>query len=187
MNDINIKYRLFNKDDHEEIARIQKANLISNLSDAEKVNGFLSAGFLPQELEEINAEIPIVVADLGSGLGGYVFGTTIEQSLKFPLLAHIISLFKENSFNGRPINEYKVVFYGPICVDEPLRGRGVVQGLFKEYLKQLAPTYEVCISFVSSYNPRSMRAHLNKLGMTKVCEFSFEGKQFNMLGFEIKG
>ena len=47
MNDQSIMFRCFNSDDLPEILRIQKANLVFNMPEDDKVNGFLSVEFPP--------------------------------------------------------------------------------------------------------------------------------------------
>jgi hypothetical protein len=70
MNQCQILYRCFQHDDIPEILRIQNDNLLINLSPLDQSNGYLSVSFTAEQFKEMNSEIPIIVADLGSGLGG---------------------------------------------------------------------------------------------------------------------
>jgi hypothetical protein len=185
MNDHKIMLRCFNSDDLPEILRIQKANLVSNMSEGDRVDGFLSVEFPSQQFVEMNSEIPIVVADLGSSLGGYLCGSSVQYSRQAPILAHMISLFPKTSFKGRSLEHYQPFVYGPVCIDRPLRGRGVIEGLYGELLKQVVGKFDIGILFISQANPRSLRAHTAKLGMEKVADFTFNGNGFCLLAFEV--
>ncbi len=185
MNRPAVAYRRGGSGDIAEILRIQKANLISNLSKADRGDGFLSVEFSPQQLEEMNREIPIVVADVGSQLGGYLCGSSLGPARQVPLLSHIIDLFPETRFRDRSLNQYRSFIYGPICVDKPLRGQGVVQGLYTELLRQLDSSFDVGVLFISHNNPRSLYAHVDKLGMEKVGDFEFNDSGFSLLAFGV--
>jgi hypothetical protein len=185
MNDHKIMLRCFNSDDLPEILRIQKANLVSNMSEGDRVDGFLSVEFPSQQFVEMNSEIPIVVADLGSSLGGYLCGSSVQYSRQAPILAHMISLFPKTSFKGRSLEHYQPFVYGPVCIDRPLRGRGVIEGLYGELLKQVVGKFDIGILFISQANPRSLRAHTAKLGMEKVADFTFNENGFCLLAFEV--
>jgi hypothetical protein len=178
-------FRCYQSDDLSEVLRIQRANLIENLSPAQRRQGFLSVEFLPEQLEQINEEIPIIVADLGGSLGGYVFGTTLESSRRVPILAHMMELFTEVRFQDRHLYRFRSFMYGPICVDDSLRGTGILEGLFAELCRQITGRFDLGVSFVSRANPRSLEAHVRKLRMIEIAKFEFEDKPFHMLAFKV--
>jgi hypothetical protein len=182
----NVTFRLYRSEDIDEILRIQKDNLWSRLSDTERLNGFLSVAFPAEQFEEMQEGIPMVVADMGGGrLGGYLCGSSLAYSAKVPLLAHMIALFGGTLYKGRPLDQYRSFIYGPICVDRPLRGDGILEGLYEEFLRQLSGRFEVGALFVSLNNPRSLAAHMDKLGMVKLCEFTFDNRVFALLVFDV--
>ena len=179
------EFRSFRSTDMPEVLRIQQTNLIESLSDTERMQGFLSVEFLPEQLERINQEIPIIVADMGETLGGYVFGTTLESSRQVPILAHIMSLFGELTYRNYSLDQCDSFMYGPICVSRAHRGTGILEGLFAELCRHIAGRFDIGVSFVSEANPRSLEAHLRKLGMDEIAKFEFNGKPFHMLAFEV--
>jgi hypothetical protein len=61
-------FRRFQSDDLPQVLKIQKDNLVENLSRSPRKEGFLSVEFLPEQLKQMNSEIPIIVADVGPGL-----------------------------------------------------------------------------------------------------------------------
>lgn len=179
------KFRRFAPEDLPEILRVQKDNFVSNLSSDERQDGFLSVEFTPQQFEEMNREIPIIVADLGSHLCGYLCGISLSAAAQVPLLAHIISLFQETRFRNRFLDQYRSFIYGPVCVEKQARGQGVLEGLYAALLQQLTGNFEVGVLFISNDNPRSLHAHIHKLGMEKVRDFEFNGKDFGLLAFAV--
>jgi hypothetical protein len=125
MNQCQILYRCFQHDDIPEILRIQNDNLLINLSPLDQSNGYLSVSFTAEQFKEMNSEIPIIVADLGSGLGGYLCSSSLEYSKQVLLLSYMMKLFKKITYRNRPIDSYRSFIYGPVCIDRPLRGRVV--------------------------------------------------------------
>jgi hypothetical protein len=180
-----VSFRPFISADLPEILRIQKANFIANLSKDDSQDGFLSVEFTPQQFEEMNIEIPIIVADLGLQLGGYVCGIDLSSASQVPLLAHIIGLFKETSFRNQCLDQYHSFIYGPVCVEKQVRRQGVLEGLYAELLHQLTGNFDVGVLFISHDNPRSFHAHIHKLRMEKVGDFEFNGKHFSLLAFAV--
>ena len=182
-----IVFRRFCPDDLPEIMRIQHANQPSNLSRAEQADGFLSAEFSSEQFARMHREIPMVVADCGLRLGGYMCGCSLASCATVPLMAHMATLFPVTSYKSKPLNQYRNFIYGPVCVERPLRGKGILEGLFREYKAQLAGQFDIGILFVSLANPRSLQAHIHKLGMCKLCEFSFSGREYGLLIFDAAG
>ena len=180
-------FRPFRPEDLPEILRIQADNLVSNLPEDRRSDGFLLTAFSPRQFEEMDREIPIIVADRGAGLAGYLCSTGVAYSRSIPLLSRMIDLFPEITFRGRSLDRCRTFFYGPVCVDRPDRGRGVIEGLFRALMGRVRGRFDVGVLFVSSRNPRSMQAHLRKLGMTRVRDFTFDGRGFGFLVFEVAG
>ena len=59
--------------------------------------------------------------------------------------------------------------YGPICIAESERGRGLAAELFAAQRVQLGG--RECVTFIRHDNARSLRAHA-KMGMREVAEFT---------------
>src|SRR5882757_5762881 len=58
--------------------------------------------------------------------------------------------------------------YGPVCIGEDARGRGVLEALYAK-LQAIFPGREA-ILFIRADNPRSLKAHL-RLGMREVARY----------------
>ncbi|WP_375515506.1 GNAT family N-acetyltransferase [uncultured Nostoc sp.] len=70
--------------------------------------------------------------------------------------------------------------YGPICVDETMRGQGIAGVMFTK-LKDLLPEREG-ILFIKANNKASLQAH-QKMGMCKMAEFIYEGTKFLIFAY----
>ena len=124
-------FRSFRSEDLPEILRIQAANLVSNLSETERSDGFLSVAFSSRQFEEMNRDIPMVVADLGTRLAGYLCSSTLEYSRSIPLLSHMTGLFPEASFRGRTLDHYRSFFLRSGLRGSAPPGRGRHRGSFQ--------------------------------------------------------
>ena len=185
MNQYQILYRCFQHEDMSEVLRIQNDNLRINLSPLDQSNGYLSVSFSAEQLKEMNSEIPIIVADMGSGLGGYLCSSSFEYSKQVPLLAYMMKLFKTITYRNRPIDSYRSFIYGPVCIDRHLRGSGLLSGLFDALMHQLSGRFEIGTLFISQNNTRSLRAHTHHLGMQVLTSFTFDENEFLLLVFDI--
>jgi GNAT superfamily N-acetyltransferase len=70
--------------------------------------------------------------------------------------------------------------YGPICVDETMRGKGIARVMFAK-LKDFLPEREG-ILFIKANNKASLQAH-QKMGMCKMAEFTYEGTEFLVFAY----
>lgn len=185
MSKLRISFRLFQLEDIPEVLRIQNNNLLANLSQKDQGDGYLSVAFSAQQFRQMHSEIPIVVADLGSRLGGYLCSSSLACFSDIPLLAHMIGLFKETTYRNQPLDTYRCFAYGPVCIDRTLRGRGVLSGLFDALMGQLSGRFDVGTLFISRDNPRSLRAHTHHLGMQNLRSFTFGENEYFLLAFDV--
>jgi ribosomal protein S18 acetylase RimI-like enzyme len=68
--------------------------------------------------------------------------------------------------------------YGPVCIDQAARGKGVLEALYAE-LTRRRPNREA-IQFIKANNTRSLRAHA-RLGLVQVARFTLDGEVFVVL------
>jgi hypothetical protein len=181
-----ILYRKAMPTDLEGILLLQHDNLMTNLQREDLSQGFLSIEFTREQIRKINGELGIFVAVQDKRVIGYLMAETLEFAVQSPLIAHMLKRLKDVFFDDHPISSYSLFVYGPVCIDRRSRGRGVLEGLFNGMLRTLKGEYDVGVAFVSEQNPRSLHAHQNKLGMTVVDEFEFNGQTYWTLVFGLK-
>ena len=170
-----------------EITRIIQENLVWNLSESEREDGFLSVDLAADQVIRFNESIPIIVGELEKSLVGFLMGSTLSESPQIPILARMFDCYNSVRFDGRFLSDYRSYVYGPVCVDRAYRGQGVLEKLFSECRTQLADRFEVGVLFISAENQRSIAAHRRKLGMELVGAFEFNQQTFHVLAFHLAG
>jgi hypothetical protein len=101
----------------------------------------------------------------GQVVGYLVFGSLAAQS-KVPIVQAMLK-----AYPGTP-DAYN---YGPVCVAESERGRGLAGEMFAA-LRALFPEREA-VAFIRGDNAPSLSAH-TKMGMQQVAEFTHDGIEF---------
>ena len=125
--------------------------------------GYLSANLPRARIAEMMAVMPLVVARQGEAICGFLMTSTLAMNRDVPIIRAML-----NAYPGAA----DAYVYGPVCVREDSRGRGLAQAMYIE-LRRLLPGREG-ILFVRRDNPASLRAH-EKMGMREVAGFIFDG------------
>jgi predicted GNAT superfamily acetyltransferase len=128
--------------------------------------GTLSIAFPRELFQTMIAAMPAIVARRAGCLVGYVLAAEIASQRHQPIVAAMLRVYSGSS---------DAYFYGPICVDEAERGRGVARLLFAALCAQL-PGREG-ITFIRSDNVASLQAH-KKMGWHSVGDFTQDGIAF---------
>ena len=132
----------------------------SNLPDR---GGLLSVGFPQAWFEAAIAAMPVIIAERDGEVLGYLVSAPFSALAQVPIVQAMLRAYP-GSEDG--------YLYGPICVAEAERGRGLALALFAELRAQL-PGREG-IAFIRRDNAVSLRAH-RRMGMREVAEFDFKG------------
>jgi len=150
--------------DVDEIVRLIEANSADH-------GGHISPEFGRATIEGLLERSAIILTvRIGARLAGVLFSTDKE----FQFTPSVSAMLR--AWPGRS----SAYVYGPVCIDERDRGKGLLAKLFDELKKRL-PGREAVL-FIERKNETSLRAHL-RLGMRVVAEFSHRGKDFLVLHF----
>ncbi len=122
--------------------------------------GALSVPFSREWFEGAISDMPIIVAHRDGRLVGYLVSCPMAAQAHVPIIQAMLRVYP-----GAP-GAYN---YGPICVAESERGRGVAGAMFHD-LRTRLPGREG-IAFIRRDNPMSVKVH-TKMGMREVAEFS---------------
>ena len=133
--------------------------------------GALSAELPRSRVAEMMREMPLIVARRGNRIVAFLMNSTREMNDDVPIIRAML-----DAYPGTP----DAYVYGPICVSEEERGKGLAQAMFAE-LRQLEPGREGVL-FIRRDNPGSLRAHA-KMGMREVADFVIDGKDFVVLSY----
>ncbi|WP_157288579.1 GNAT family N-acetyltransferase [Uliginosibacterium gangwonense] len=151
-------------DDLDGIRLLQQINHADN-------GGRLSACRSREQIMAAMGELPQIVARRGDQVVGFLLTTLRKAGGSVPILEAMLKAYPG------AVDAY---IYGPICVDEALRGQGVAQAMFDELRRQL-PGREGLL-FVRGDNPASLRAH-QKMDMREVACFMFNGVEHVVLAY----
>jgi hypothetical protein len=173
------------EEDVRAIVQLTQENLRGRLVDGGDADGFLSIALTEAEVREANRNLAVLVAESGGRVIGYVFATHDEWSARFPLLRQMQSLYPTTLFFGRAIVHLRRFVYGPVCVARDARGSGVLQALFAGLLAEVTGRYDLGLAFADEANPRSLQAHVRKLGMQVLRSFEFDGRSYHLLAFPV--
>lgn len=136
--------------------------------------GTLSGGMSQNEIEEMMKDMPQIVAVVDNQVVGFLLTTSQERSKKqnIPIVEAMLTSYAGNT------DSY---IYGPVCVSQTQRGKGLAQLMFKELLYQ-EPNREG-ILFIRSDNEASLIAH-EKMGIKKVADFNFNNNEFYVFAYK---
>jgi len=181
-----IGYQAARREHIPQILKLQEANLLSKLPPERQGNGFVTTAITPQQYEQLIEQGDLFMAVEGEELRGYVVSSSWQFLSQWPIFAHMVTLFDQFTFDGERMTVDNSYQYGPICVDENHRGRGIVQGLYEFARKSMAARYPYGLTFINKRNPRSFVAHTRKLPLNVLIEFGFNGNEYYFLGFKTR-
>lgn len=121
--------------------------------------GMLSVRLSREWLEAVMAAMPVMVARRDGRIVGFLVSSTITA------MGHVPVIQKTLAVHPAVAGAY---LYGPICVAESERGRGIAVRLF-DALRRRLPGREGVL-FIRGDNVASLRAH-ERMGMRKTGEF----------------
>jgi len=133
--------------------------------------GTLSVPISRDWFEAAISEMPIIVAQKDGRLLGYLVSSALAAHAHSPIIQAML-----RTYAGLP-GAYN---YGPICVEESERGRGLAGAMFEALRAQL-PGRE-CITFIRRDNRASVKAHC-KMGMREVAEFTQETVAYVIMSY----
>jgi L-amino acid N-acyltransferase YncA len=128
----------------------------SNLRDK---GGALSVRLSPEWFAQAIVDMPIMVARRAGGVVGYVVSSSVAAQADIPIVRTMLRAYPGTS---------GAYIYGPICVAESERGRGLAATIVQALREQL-PGREG-FTFIRADNAISREVH-RKLGMREVAQF----------------
>ena len=181
-----MQYRRATRDLCPDILRLSHANFVANLSPDERREGFLSAVFSAQQLAAMAEDLGIMVAIIEDQVAGFLCAFRNDFDHGSPVVAKMIESYERMQFEGRPLAAYRSYAYGPVCIDRPFRGKGLLRGLYEAQKRDLAGRFDIGVALVSRDNPHSLEAHVAGLGMTEAGEFEVDGNIFVTIVFRLR-
>lgn len=171
--------------DYRGILDLVEAYQIGNLTPAERGNGFLSARFSLPQVAAMAEDLGIVVALERGGVVGILCASRFDWSETPPIVQSMAATFPRIPFEGRPLSDWRSFLYGPVCIDRPFRGQGLLRKMGQCLNQPLKGRYDVGAVLVSENNPHSLEAHTLGLGMKDVGAFTHNGQGYRILAYRL--
>jgi hypothetical protein len=172
--------------DYSGICELAAANYEQNLSPNDRQQGFLSAEFTLQQVADMAVDLGIIVAVDQARVVGFACASRCDWVGQPPIVTSMVATFDQIRFQGRPLTDYAVFAYGPVCIDLPYRGRGLYRELYRGVQREVSGKYDLGWCFVAEENSRSLRAHVEGLGMSEVGRFTHAERGYRVLVFTVK-
>ena len=131
-----------------------------NLPDS---GGSLSVRHTAEWFKRAILEMSVVVGRRDGKVVGYVLGTSLAAKAHIAIIQAMLRTFPAPS---------DCYLYGPVCVAETERGKGLAVALFKELHAHMSG--RSAMTFIRADNAPSLRAH-RKMGMRDLGAFTNEG------------
>lgn len=176
-------YREAATNDIEGFLALQEKNLVTNLSDEQKKNGFVTTPFTEEQLDELIALRGLVIAESERQIVGYTVAAGWDYFKGRPMFELMIERFQKIEYRGARITHENSFQYGPVCVDAGLRGSDCFPKLFAKMKETMADRYPIGTTFINKINGRSYRAHTEKARIDVIDEFDFNGNRYWGLAF----
>jgi GNAT superfamily N-acetyltransferase len=152
-------------DDIPGILALQETNLVER-------GGGLSVRQTADWFRHAMAETSVVVGRRERSIVGYVVGTSLASNAHVMIIQTMLRTFPP------PPNCY---LYGPVCVAETERGKGLAGALFAALRACMAS--RPAMTFVRSDNIASLRAH-RKMGMRELGPFMYDNVGYTALSYD---
>ena len=136
-----------------------------------ELGGMLSATLSRSRVAEMMLGGPLIVARRSGRVVAFLMNSTREMNDDVPIIRAMLDAYPGTA---------DAYVYGPICVKEEERGKGLAQAMFTE-LRRLERGREG-ILFIRRDNPASLGAH-TKMGMREVAGLVFAGIDYVVLAY----
>lgn len=172
--------------DIDAILELHTRNLYTNLSETERAEGFIITPFTTGQIKTLLTQSGVFVAEKQGKVVGYILAGNWDFFSQWAIFSHMVSRFPTLNFKGTPMTVNHTFQYGPVCIDQALRGSGVLPQLFETMRSSFSARFPIGVTFINKANPRSLAAHTQKLNLEIIDEFDFNGNSYYGLGFWTK-
>ncbi len=163
------------------IKGLQEVNLSRNISSDEATReGFLTASYTIDFLEEMHRDEPSIIAKVDDEVVGYALVSTKKMRSRHDLLEGLFNVIDNCVYNHQSLSEINYIVVGQLCVAKNFRGQGLVQRLYGHFKDCLHDQYDYLVTDVAKDNIRSLKAH-QKTGFQVISELKYGGLDWNVV------
>ncbi|HLW30707.1 MAG TPA: hypothetical protein VKX40_00490 [Aequorivita sp.] len=181
-----IRTRIGTKEDIDGILSLQEKYLYRNLSETERLSGFVTTPFTVGQIEEILKQNGLIVAvNEKDTIIAYAFAGSWKYFEQWEIFNFMVSRFPQLFFQGKEITIANSFQYGPVSIEKEYRGKGVLNLIFEEMRLEFKKKYPISITFINKVNVISKIAHTRKLGWKIIDEFEYNNNTYIGLAFDM--
>ena len=163
------------------IRDLQALNLKQNITADEAIDqGFLTAAYTIEYLQEMNAVSPSIIAKDGDKVVGYALVATKDIRKGHDLIEGLFDAIDASEYNGKSLKEINYVVVGQLCVAKEYRGQDLVQKLYGHFRDCLSNEFTYLVTDVAQANVRSLKAH-KKRGFKVINELIYGGFRWDIV------
>lgn len=179
MNNTRIELKNAELSELDDVLKLHYRYQIDFISEEDKANGFVTTPFTKEQMADlIDKENGLFIAKKEECVVAYVMAASWEYWSVWPLFAFMISELPKLKYHGQVLNIDNSYQYGPICIDNSVRGTGVLENIFEFAKVKMSERFPILVTFVNKTNERSYQAHKRKLGLDVIQEFEFNGNNY---------
>ncbi len=167
------------------ILELQELYLVTNLTDEEKVSGFVTTSFSESLLEYVINQNGIFIVKSNYKIIAYAFAASWDFFSRYPIFEYMISLFPKFKFRNFILNTTNSFQYGPVCIHKDFRGQGIIEILFEYMRIHILEKYPLSVTFINKTNIPSTKAHVNKLKWEVIDGFLFNNNEYLVLAYDM--
>lgn len=177
-----VTFELAVTDSHfEQILELQRKNHLNSIHEDQQLqDGFVFAEHDMRLLKLMAAKQPQVIALAAGKVIGYNLAMDCSMEDELPSLKPMFEEFKNWSYEGKPLLDYRFIVGGQVCVDSAFRGRGLIRNLYQETKNLVGEHYDLCITEIAVRNSKSLRAH-SKLGFQVLGNYDDGAETWNLV------
>jgi hypothetical protein len=167
------------------VAELQQRYHVSTISPEDRPDGFVTTLFTEEQFKElIERENGLAIACDGERIVAYAMAASWQYWSAWPLFQHMIIDLPNTAYLGQRLSTENSYQYGPICIHRDYRGTEVLPNLFEFSRLQMVQRFPILITFINQINPRSIKAHTEKLGLDVIKTFDFNNNHYIELGYD---
>ncbi len=181
-----MEYRNARLEDIKKVADLQSLYHVSTINEEDKKDGFVTTLFTEDQFKDlIEKENGLAIALDGDRVVAYAMAASWDYWSAWPLFQFMIGDLPNIEYLGQKLSLENSYQYGPVCVHKDYRGKDVLPNIFEFSRRQMKERYPILITFINVINPRSYKAHVDKLGLEVIKKFDFNGNTYYNLGYDM--
>lgn len=179
-----INYKKATKENIPSILDLQAENLVTNLKDDEKDDGFVTTPFTIEQIENLIELDGVFIAIENKKVISYVMCASWQYWVSWPMFEYMASFLETLEYKNERLTMDNSYQYGPICISKEYRGSGIFENIFEFAREEMNKKYPILVTFINKINIRSYEAHVRKLGLEVITEFEFNSNNFYELVYD---